>query len=174
MLPSPAHHQVHKGSARPSLSSIVSLDRIASLSERPTPSRSAAAGIPLGPCSTIIQYEPATPRRSTDLWKHIPSSPIISLSSPSLEEARLAHLPSEAKTFRSLEWACLKARKERVAKSERRCPHSVDAKSELVGVVDRVATPPLRMNGLIDRVRPGAPSEDVEAAVTLLGIKSRS
>ncbi|KAG1757173.1 hypothetical protein EDB19DRAFT_1866074 [Suillus lakei] len=90
-----------------------SLDKIAQLSERPSsPSLLLTANrAPLTPRTTNVRAQ-SSPSPS-ELWKHIPSSPAVPQSSPGAEEARLAGLPSRSKTWRSLEWACLKARRDR-------------------------------------------------------------
>ncbi|KAH7927284.1 homeobox-domain-containing protein [Leucogyrophana mollusca] len=100
-------------SARPMRPS-VSLDHIAELSERPSAPSLVISSVPNRP--------PLTPRKANtssrpplsnarDIWKYMASSPIAPQSSPGAEEARMAILPSRAKTWRSLEWACLKARR---------------------------------------------------------------
>ncbi|EGN93136.1 hypothetical protein SERLA73DRAFT_78978 [Serpula lacrymans var. lacrymans S7.3] len=93
----------------------ISLDHIAELCERPsvplcsTPSKVTRP--PLTPRSRRAHRNFTTPPSGRGIWNHMPSSPIAPQSSPSIEEARLAVLPSRSKTFRSLEWACLKARR---------------------------------------------------------------
>lgn len=94
----------------------VSLDKIAQLSERPSsPSLLLSANrtplTPFTPRTTNVRAQ-SSPSPS-ELWKHIPSSPPVPQSSPGAEEARLAGLPSRSKTWRSLEWACLKARRDK-------------------------------------------------------------
>jgi hypothetical protein len=94
----------------------VSLDKIAQLSERPSsPSLLLSANrsplTPFTPRTTNVRVQ-SSPSPS-ELWKHIPSSPALPQSSPGAEEARLAGLPSRSKTWRSLEWACLKARRDK-------------------------------------------------------------
>ena len=93
------------------LQSTASLDRIASLHEKPT-----------GPTivSTLMPQTPLIPRNANgkvhaslegdQLWQHMPSSPIIPPSSPAAESARMSILSSRSKTRKSLEWACAKAR----------------------------------------------------------------
>ncbi|KAG2350790.1 hypothetical protein BDR05DRAFT_900212 [Suillus weaverae] len=103
----------------PNISSFsVSLDKIAQLSERPSSpslllSANRAPLTPFTPRTTNVRAQ-SSPSPS-ELWKHIPSSPAVPQSSPGIEEARLAGLPSRSKTWRSLEWACLKARRDRRA-----------------------------------------------------------
>ncbi|KAG2368891.1 hypothetical protein BDR07DRAFT_1457161 [Suillus spraguei] len=94
----------------------VSLDKIAQLSERhSSPSLLLSANqVPLTPFTPRTDNVRAQSSPSpSELWKHIPSSPAIPQSSPGAEEARLSDLPSRSKTWRSLEWACLKARRDR-------------------------------------------------------------
>jgi hypothetical protein len=49
-----------------------------------------------------------------ELWEHMPSSPIAPPSSPSAESVRLSAFPSRFKTKTSLEWACAKARADKL------------------------------------------------------------
>jgi hypothetical protein len=96
----------------------VSLDKIAQLAERPSLPSSP-------PIANRVSLTPRTPNvrvqsspSPSELWKHIPSSPAAPPSSPGAEEARLAVLPLRSKTWRSLEWACLKDRRDRRADDE--------------------------------------------------------
>ncbi|KAI6047927.1 hypothetical protein EDC04DRAFT_2537464, partial [Pisolithus marmoratus] len=89
--------------------STISLDEIAELSERSTRLRHSAPTTPFSLGTPNIQEEASTPRRPADLWKYMPSSPLSPHLSPRLEETDPS---SEAKMFRSLEWACLRARRE--------------------------------------------------------------
>ncbi|KAF9245799.1 hypothetical protein BU15DRAFT_40532 [Melanogaster broomeanus] len=166
--------------------SAVSLDCIAALSER----------TPLTPRKSNVKEE--TTHSPPELWKHMLSSPTVPQSSPGLEEARMAILPSRAKTFRSLEWACLKARREKwvddvadelpTLPALERSGDTDDAGTETED--EEVITPEssvnlspqsdassrLRMEGHdIFTVSKTAPqSQDVEAALTLLGFKACS
>lgn len=86
----------------------ISLDRIAGLHEKPaaTSIKTCPPRQPLTPHKTNQR----TPRDKNALWEHMPSSPIVPPSSPSADSARLSALPLRAKTRKSLEWACAKAR----------------------------------------------------------------
>lgn len=109
--PPPTGSPPHQNSR---LQSTASLDRIASLHEKPT-----------GPTtiSTLSLQTPFTPRDingqvhtslgDDQLWQHMPSSPIIPPSSPAADSSRMSILPSHSKTRKSLEWACAKARAEK-------------------------------------------------------------
>lgn len=93
------------------LQSIVSLDRIAGLHEKPTGPitiPNALPQTPLTPRNTNRQVN--TSLEYDQLWQHMPSSPLIPPSSPAADSARMSILPSRSKTMKSLEWACAKAR----------------------------------------------------------------
>lgn len=177
----------------------VSLDKIAQLSERPSsPSLLLTANqAPLTPRTTNVCV-PSSPSPS-ELWKHIPSSPAIPQSSPGAEEARLAGLPSRSKTWRSLEWACLKARRGRQVDGEEEeddlpcLPYlsygsgSDDGSYEALtpdSSVQNINLSPQSNScqgfggeednkGLVSDLSKPRQSEDVEAAMTLLGFMAR-
>ncbi|KAF8846048.1 hypothetical protein BDN67DRAFT_986440 [Paxillus ammoniavirescens] len=175
----------------------ISLDRIAALTERQSSSSQPnIPRLPLTPRKSNVKEE-STPSPS-ELWKYMLSSPTVPQSSPGLEEARMAILPSRAKTFRSLEWACLKARREKWADDDvdelptlpalERSGDSGDDGTETE--VDEAITPDSSVNlspynGASTRSSiqkdnlPSGPkeapqSEDVEAAMMLLGFKAYS
>ncbi|KAG2076894.1 hypothetical protein BDR04DRAFT_631256 [Suillus decipiens] len=178
----------------------VSLDKIARLSERPSsPSLLLSANrdrIPLTPFTPRTNNVRAQSSPSpSELWKHIPSSPAVPQSSPGAEEARLSDLPSRSKTWRSLEWACLKARRDRRVddgKEEDDLPclpslsHSggsddgsyeaLTPDSSLNLSPQSNSSPPFtgenNKNLFSDLSKPRQ-SEDVEAALTLLGFMAR-
>ncbi|THH12803.1 hypothetical protein EW146_g7355 [Bondarzewia mesenterica] len=97
----------------------ITLDRIASLYE-----------LPFHPTIhefTSVHQPPLTPRRShhypqlqvltpvsrNDLWRHMPSTPPETQSSPSADTLRFSMIHSPSKPMKSLEWACAKARVDR-------------------------------------------------------------
>ncbi|KII94074.1 hypothetical protein PLICRDRAFT_171752 [Plicaturopsis crispa FD-325 SS-3] len=94
--PTPSLSSSSSSSSSTTLRPTLSLDSIASLSERPT--------LP------FHSRPPLSPRSAGDLLSHMPSSPILPPTSPSVDTARLSVLPRRSKTMRSLEWACAKAR----------------------------------------------------------------
>ncbi|OJA19580.1 putative protein 12 [Rhizopogon vesiculosus] len=165
-----------------SLSSFpVSLDKIAQLTERPSlPSSPPIANrAPFTPRTPNVRTQ--SPTSPSELWKHIPSSPVIPPSSPGAEEARLAVLPLRSKTWRSLEWACLKARRDRRVPGEDDLP-SLSSLSHGDGSDDgsyEVHTPASSVNldlspkNLFSDSSKCRQSEDVEAAMTLLGFMMR-
>ncbi|KAF9225469.1 hypothetical protein BS17DRAFT_801492 [Gyrodon lividus] len=192
-----AHHTPHRHRQKSSLKSafnrsVISLDRVAALSERPSAiSQPNLPRLSLTPRKSNSKEE--TPPSPSELWRYMLSSPTISQSSPDLDEARMAILPSRAKTFRSLEWACLRARREKWADDD------VDELPTLPALecsgnddddgteteADEAITPESSVNlspysGTSTRssvqndvVSKRAPqSEDVEAAMTLLGFKA--
>ncbi|KAG2156628.1 uncharacterized protein EDB93DRAFT_1201266 [Suillus bovinus] len=196
-----SRHLKQRHSNRSISSFSVSLDKIARLSERPSSpslllSADRAPPTPLTPRTTNVRAQ-SSPSPS-ELWKHIPSSPAIPQSSPSAEEARLAGLPSRSKTWRSLEWACLKARRERRVDDggedgDLPCLPSLshgdgsdDGSYEALTPDSSVrcinlspqSNSPSRFGGednkglLSDPEKPRQ-SEDVEAALTLLGFMAR-
>ncbi|KAH7886103.1 hypothetical protein F5I97DRAFT_1202517 [Phlebopus sp. FC_14] len=181
--------------------SAISLDRIAELSERPNiPSQTTEVPrTPLTPRTINVGKNSTTPRSPLNLWKYIPSSPIVPQSSPSQEEERMAILPSQAKTFRSLEWACLKARRDKRFDDDRdelpslpSLDHGVHFEGERTetefddlvapNTSDNVARraphcevhsgtrAAAQNNSLV--VSKSPQSEDVEAAMTLLGFRT--
>ena len=117
------------------------------------------------------------------------SSPVIPPSALDPEEVRLAALPSRAKTLYSLEWACLKARQKRWDDEDTdrmftlgRCqevdedgtePGSIHLESNAV-TPESDAPFQDRKNVLFSRPNMRPQLEDVEAAITLLGFKTRS
>ncbi|KAI6115279.1 hypothetical protein EV401DRAFT_1818899, partial [Pisolithus croceorrhizus] len=106
---SDSNHISRKAGSRSSIArSTVSLDEVAELSERSTRLRQSAATTPFSLGISDIRKEVLTPRHSADLWKHMPSSPLTP-HSPLKREEKDRSL--EAKAFRSLEWACLRARR---------------------------------------------------------------
>jgi len=177
----------------------VSLDKIARLAERPSfPSSTPIANrTPLTPRTTNIRAQ-SSPRPS-ELWKHIPSSPAAPPSSPGAEEARLAVLPLRSKTWRSLEWACLKARRDRRTEGEDDIPshpslsHGDGSDDGSFEALTPALTPDSSVNfnlspkssfssgfggeedskSLFSDSSKCRQSEDVEAAMTLLGFMAR-
>jgi hypothetical protein len=113
---------------------------------------------------------------------------------PDPEEARLAALPSQAKILYPLEWACLKARQKKWDDEDadglsacpllRRCREVDDggAEPELINNLESGAVvspqndaPNLNWkNALFSHLSMMPQFEDVEAAITLLGFKTRS
>ena len=188
---SPARHP-HRRSKTPLDRSNISLDRIAALSERPSLTlRSNSLRLPLTPRkSNVQQKKPSSP---SELWTHMLSSPTVPPSAPDPEEARLAALPSQAKILYPLEWACLKARQKKWVDEDadglsacpvlRRCREVDDHRAEPEvnnlesgAVVSPQSNAPNlnRKNTLFSRPSMMPQSEDVEAAITLLGFKTRS
>jgi len=107
----------------------------------------------------------------------MPSSPPLPQSSPAREKARLSALPVQAKTFRSLEWACLNARRgNRIDDREDLSSPDTDGRSVFDGSVhtDSKESSLLGEDDSAIGLNPRARSEDVEAAIILLGIKARS
>ncbi|KAI6012464.1 hypothetical protein F5J12DRAFT_818187, partial [Pisolithus orientalis] len=150
-------HISRKAASKSSVSrSTISLDEIAELSERSTRLRQSA--------------EVSTPRRSADLWKYMPSSPLTPHSPPTREETDTS---SEAKVFHSLEWACLRARKEIRADDDEpwKGPESeAGTVSDNLNLLHKRDATSVHTAGS-DCV---THSKDVEAAITLLAIKTRS
>ncbi|KAG1813310.1 uncharacterized protein BJ212DRAFT_1301204 [Suillus subaureus] len=180
----------------------VSLDKIAQLSERPSSpslllSANRAPLTPFTPRTTNVRVQ-SSPSPS-ELWKYIPSSPAVSQSSPGVEEARLAGLPSRSKTWRSLEWACLKARRDRRVDDEEEedglpCLPSLSHGGGSDNWLHEALTPDSSVQsinlspqsnssslfggeennkGLCSDLSKPRQSEDVEAALTLLGFMAR-
>ncbi|KAG1904705.1 uncharacterized protein F5891DRAFT_945165 [Suillus fuscotomentosus] len=179
----------------------VSLDKIAQLSERPSPSlllsTNQAPPTPLTPRTTNVRAQSSS--SPSELWKHIPSSPIVPQSSPGAEEARLAGLPSRSKTWRSLEWACLKARRDKRVddgEEEDDLPYlpslshgggsddgsyealTPDSSVRCIDLSPQSSSPSHfsgeeNNKGLFSDLKKSPQSEDVEAALTLLGFMAR-
>lgn len=164
-------HISRKAASKSSVSrSTISLDEIAELSERSTRLRQSAVRTPFSLGISDIQKEVSTPRRSADLWERMPSSPLTPHSPPIREETDTS---SETKVFRSLEWACLRARKEIRADDEepRKGPESeAGTVSDNLNLLHKRDTTSVHAAGS-DCV---THSKDVEAAITLLAIKTRS
>ncbi|TDL28125.1 hypothetical protein BD410DRAFT_894227 [Rickenella mellea] len=104
---------------RRKLTSHMTLDQIASFTELPAPlAKLANTRTPftlrninttkIAP-SGCYPGSPTTDRKE-GLWNHMPSSPLGPPSSPALDRTRILALPTNSKSFRSLEWACAKAR----------------------------------------------------------------
>ena len=117
------------------------------------------------PKTPDVRRRPRTSLGPVELWKYMPSSPPVSQSSPPRENERLSVLPVRA--FRSLEWACLHARKTDDCEDL----SSPDASGKSAD--SKVATL-LTEDNLAVGLNPHARSEDVEAAIILLEIKARS
>lgn len=115
------------------------------------------------------------------------SSPAVPRSSPDPEAARLAVLSSRAKILCPLEWACLKARHKKwvdedadglsMHSAATRCGE-VD-EHRVAEVINRESGPhsdasSVKKNALFSRRNMTPQFEDVEAALTLLGFKTRS
>ncbi|KAH7916439.1 hypothetical protein BJ138DRAFT_1139752 [Hygrophoropsis aurantiaca] len=175
----------------------VLLDHIAQLSERPvaTPlaSTSKAKRQPLTPRTKNTQQQ--SPSNTRDIWKFMVSSPVAPQSSPSAEEARMAVLPSRAKMWRSMEWACLKARRGRKAEDEEErtmTVHPLSDHDDTDTESDEAVTPDASVNlspkfsnnafgHVSQQEKVNDPfgdvvvhqSEDVEAAMLLLGFMGR-
>ncbi|KAG1754882.1 uncharacterized protein EDB91DRAFT_1095977 [Suillus paluster] len=174
----------------------VSLDKIAQLAERPSSPSSLLTTnqAPLTPRTPNMRAR-SSPSPS-ELWKHIPSSPAVPQSSPGAEEARLVGLPSQSKTWRSLEWACLKARRDRRVdggeeEDDLPCLPSLSHGGGSDDGSCEALTPDSSVNinlspqsnsssreddnnkGLFSGSSKPCQSEDVEAAMTLLGFMAR-
>ena len=104
------------------------------------------------------------------------SSPVVPPSSPDPEEGRLAALSSRAKILYPLEWACLKARQKKWVDEDidgsmdpvLRCCREVDEEK-----ADSDPSSLNRKTTLFSRPNMMPQFEDVEAAITLLGFKTR-
>ena len=188
--PSPAHHR-HRRSKMPLDRSKISLDRIATLSERPSLTfQLNAQRSPLTPRKSNVQQKRLS--SSSELWTHMLSSPAVPASAPDPEEVRLAALASRAKTLCPLEWACLKARQKKWADEDvdglsmypalgRRQEVDEDGmEPKVINLESGTALSPqsdvlgLNKNGLFSRPNMTPQFEDVEAAITLLGFKTCS
>lgn len=189
--PGPARHQ-HRRSKTPLDRSKISLDRIVSLSERPGLTwQLNSPRLPLTPRKCNIQQK--NPSSPSELWTHMLSSPAVPRSSPDPEEARFAALSSRAKTLCPLEWACLKARHKKWVDEDADglSKHAVvthcrelgedGAEPEVINLESEISVPPHsdtsnlnRKNALFSRPNVTPQFEDVEAAITLLGFKTRS
>lgn len=169
-----SNHNSRKAAARSSVSrSTVSLDEIAELSERSARPRQSAATTPFSLGTSNIQKEVSTPRRSADLWKYMPSSPLTPYSSPQWKETDRS---SEAKVFRSLEWACLRARRENRADGDESCEEQRGTVTDNPNLEHKQDTTSVRADRSDCNVglECVTHSKDVEAAITLLAIKTRS
>ncbi|KAL4063000.1 hypothetical protein V8B97DRAFT_1676050 [Scleroderma yunnanense] len=154
----------------------ISLDEIAELSERPVQICTDVSRTPFSPSTPNIRKRPCTSLGPTDLWKCMPSSPPHPQSSPAPERTRFSALPSQSKTFRSLEWACLNARRGNWTDD-----HENLSLPDVGLVIDGSTcsegkeTLSLPTEGdSTALLSPRTRSEDVEAAITLLEIKARS
>lgn len=190
-IDAPQSHRLAQRYPKRTLSSFtVSLDKIARFAERPSlPSSPPVANrAPLTPRTPHFRAQPSP--SPSELWKHIPSSPAAPPSSPGAEEARLAVLPLRSKTWRSLEWACLKARRDRRADGEDDIPSlpslshgdgSDDGSYEALTPDSSVNfSPKSNFSSHSDEEEDDKSesskrrqSEDVEAAMTLLGFMAR-
>ncbi|KIK30231.1 hypothetical protein PISMIDRAFT_671384 [Pisolithus microcarpus 441] len=169
-----SNHISQKAAARSSVSrSTVSLDEVAELSERSTRLRQSVATTPFSLGTSNIQKEVSTPRRSADLWKYMPSSPLTPYSSPHWKEADRS---SEAKVFRSLEWACLRARRENRADDDESCAEQRGTVTDDPNLIHEQDTTSVRADRSDCNVglECVTHSKDVEAAITLLAIKTRA
>ncbi|KAI0068097.1 homeobox-domain-containing protein [Artomyces pyxidatus] len=104
----------------PPLTSALSLDRIATLSERPSIDPSAhdypastSTRPPPSPRRESMRMQPSTPTARSELWRHMLSSPPEPPSPPSADRRRLSLVPTKGRPMKSLEWACAKAREGR-------------------------------------------------------------
>ncbi|KAF8560050.1 hypothetical protein OG21DRAFT_1502404 [Imleria badia] len=185
--PTPVHHR-HRRSKTPLDRSKISLDRIATLSERPSlPLQSNLQRLPLTPRKNNVQHK--HPTSPSGLWTHMLSSPVGPPSVPDPEEVRLAALSSRAKLLCPLEWACLKARQKGWADEDADGLSTYAALGRLQEVdEDGAETEEInlesgpqndpssldRKNALLSRPNMTPQFEDVEAAITLLGFKASS
>ncbi|KAG6380894.1 hypothetical protein JVT61DRAFT_5286 [Boletus reticuloceps] len=153
----------------------ISLDCIATLSERPSLTLQLnSQRIPFTPRKSHVQHkDPSSP---LELWTHMLSSPVVPPFAPDPEEVRLAALSSRAKTLCPLEWACLKARQKKWADedTDRLPTHpEVDEDGTESKAID-LESSDASGNSLFSRPNMMPQFEDVEAALTLLGFKTRS
>ncbi|KAI6120616.1 hypothetical protein EDD16DRAFT_1860197 [Pisolithus croceorrhizus] len=171
---SDGNHISRKAASRSSISrSTVSLDEIAELSERSTRLRQSAVTAPFSLGTSNIRKEMLTPRHSADLWQYMPSSPLTPYSPLKREETDRS---SEAKAFRSLEWACLRARRENRADDDEPCTGQPGTVTDNPNLVHKQNTMSMGADGSDCNVglECATHSKDVEAAITLLAIKTRS
>ncbi|KAG6334533.1 hypothetical protein ID866_4549 [Astraeus odoratus] len=170
--PSRGHNSLKSTPKSVPLCHTISLDQIAELSERPIPlSSTEATRTPFSSCISNMQKGPSTPQRHAELWKHMPSSPLIPNSPPGQEEARLAALPLQPKTIRSLEWACFRARRAKwTEKNEQSSFPDTEYETATDSITSLAEDPSDPPSGL----KHGTHSDDVEAAITLLEIRRRS
>ncbi|KAF8445608.1 hypothetical protein L210DRAFT_840966 [Boletus edulis BED1] len=169
----------HRRSNTPLDRSKISLDRIATLSERPSLTLQLnSQRIPFTPRKSNVQHkDPSSP---LELWTHMLSSPVVPPSAPDPEEVRLAALSSRAKTLCPLEWACLKARQKKWDDEDTdRLPTHLEVDEDetepkTIDLESSDASGLNRGNSLFSRPNKMPQFEDVEAALTLLGFKTRS
>jgi hypothetical protein len=183
----------------------ISLDSIAGLHEKPAGPTVATVSqrLPLTPHKTNQRSYSSTDK--TDLWEHMPSSPIAPPSSPGAESFRFSALRFPSQTRKSLEWACAKARAGKQGEDnelldiaevdQREESHEMETDDETETEVEEAVTPDGSANlspgfsykdkqqvvlpGGKENVDPNLfpeyhPSEDVEAAMVLLGFMGRS
>ena len=178
-----------------------SLDSVVSSREKKENQPQAQARPPLTPRRPVVKARrPQTAEPSGGngcLWDHLLSSPRLPPSSPSKEKELLSTLPPQAKTLKSLEWACAKdraGRRRQEAKPDRRALDKVEEESRGVPELDLDALPGDDTDGEDELVTPDTsvlvstvyvyedaeslsikdsepPAEDVEAAMALLGFK---
>ncbi|KAI5997918.1 hypothetical protein EDD15DRAFT_2242538 [Pisolithus albus] len=168
-----SNHISRKAAARSSVSrSTVSLDEIAGLSERSARIRQSAATTPFSLGTSITQTEVSTPRRPAELWKYMPSSPLT----PYSPKREVTDGASEAKVFRSLEWACLRARRESRVDDGDSCVGQRGTPTGNPNLSHEQDTTSVRVDRSDCNVGLACVthSKDVEAAITLLAIKTRS
>ncbi|KAI6136343.1 hypothetical protein F5141DRAFT_1059503 [Pisolithus sp. B1] len=160
---SDGNHISRKAASRSSISrSTVSLDEIAELSERSTRLRQSAVTAPFS--LGHLQYPKGN---------YMPSSPLTPYSPLKREETDRS---SEAKAFRSLEWACLRARRENRADDDEPCTGQPGTVTDNPNLVHKQNTMSMGADGSDCNVglECATHSKDVEAAITLLAIKTRS
>ncbi|KAF7977973.1 hypothetical protein HWV62_1797 [Athelia sp. TMB] len=155
----------------------ISLDNIAALKERATP-------------TTPSKFERSA---FDDIWTHMLSSPHRPPSSPGADSARMAALPRQFRMRGSLEWACARARahkntrQEEDVKDDTRADPSAETDNESESEADEAITPDVSADfGLaLGHEQPGLRdgrdvdvdaktlAGDVEAAMLLLGFTGR-
>lgn len=144
--------------------------------------------------NNTLRYFSTPTTLSSNLWDHIPSSPPAPPSSPGADSIRLASLPKQSKRLRSLEWACAKARvgkiQEELEDEESDIPMLVldcegkDTDTDVGGEETeteeyeavtpdvsavQLTTPQSSPGVLNHKMDDAAPSQDMEAAMALLG-----
>jgi len=169
----------------------VSLDHFADRYQQPGFSPSANAP-PLTPRGTNVHAPPSAKVNKSDIWKHMLSSPIAPVS-PTADVSRFSLLPPRSKSMRSLEWACAKDRAAtkrheelvpfRISRPNRRgrvTDHvenkDTDARETIPSRTSADILPPIALVAGSYRGPAGInahPSEEVEAAMGLLGLMSR-
>jgi hypothetical protein len=138
---------------------------------------------------TVHPAPPATPRNTSnksELWKHMLSSPIPP-PSPVIDVSRYSRNLSRSKTAPSLEWACAKARvalkrddhsgSARIFGSDRDINCTADVDMNVGDVFDTPSSSTIASTTGVGKSQKSQinahPSEEVEAAMVLLGFMSQ-